>query len=436
MALGGGVFTTTNKVLPGSYINVVSKARSASLLGERGKVAIALPLAWGAGNSITKLTANEFYTDSMAKLGYPLNSDEETMIVLREIFCNASEVLIYNLNPNTTAAKNTEGTVNAVFGGTLGNSITVSVSTNVADAAKVDVVTKVGTTIVDSQTVASTGVPADNDWVKFSNTFNMPDSGTVISLSGGASGSAVDAETALAAFAYEDFNILCAYTGTDQGDYISFTIAQRNEVGKKFQCVVYNVPTANHEGIISVQNTTSHSSSHILTAWVAGAEAACPINKAITNKIYNGELEIQTTLTQKQLEDALTNGKFVFHRVASDVRVLEDINTYVGNTVEKNSEFRYNQTVRVIDQIANDISYLFNTKYIGNIANNAAGRVSLWNDIVKHHKELETIEAIENFDPAEIVVTPHATDKRAVIVQDAVVVMNCMTKMYMTLIIS
>ena len=93
MALGGGVFTTTNKVLPGSYINVVSKARSASLLGERGKVAIALPLAWGTGNSILKLTANEFYTNSMAKLGYPLNSDEEVMIVLREIFCNASSYL-------------------------------------------------------------------------------------------------------------------------------------------------------------------------------------------------------------------------------------------------------------------------------------------------------------------------------------------------------
>ena len=126
----------------------------------------------------------------------------------------------------------------------------------------------------------------------------------------------------------------------------------------------------------------------------------------------------------------------MFHKVGGDVRVLEDINTYTSNTVEKNREFGYNQTVRVIDQIANDVANLFNTKYIGNIANNNAGRISLWNDIVKHHKELETIEAIEAFDSAEIVVSPHATDKRAVIVQDAVRVVNCMTKMYMTLVIS
>ena len=38
--LGGGVFVTQNKILPGSYINFVSLASATSALGERGTVAI------------------------------------------------------------------------------------------------------------------------------------------------------------------------------------------------------------------------------------------------------------------------------------------------------------------------------------------------------------------------------------------------------------
>ena len=44
--------------------------------------------------------------------------------------------------------------------------------------------------------------------------------------------------------------------------------------------------------------------------------------------------------------------------------------------------FKDNQTVRVMDQIANDIAVLFSTKYLGVVPNDAAGRVSLWSDIV------------------------------------------------------
>ena len=59
--------------------------------------------------------------------------------------------------------------------------------------------------------------------------------------------------------------------------------------------------------------------------------------------------------------------------------------------------FSSNQTIRVLDQIANDIAVLFGKKYIGKVPNDASGRVSLWNDIVKHHQELQNIRAIENF---------------------------------------
>ena len=46
MALGGGTFINTNKILPGSYINFVSAKRTSSSLTERGIAAIALELDW------------------------------------------------------------------------------------------------------------------------------------------------------------------------------------------------------------------------------------------------------------------------------------------------------------------------------------------------------------------------------------------------------
>ena len=92
--------------------------------------------------------------------------------------------------------------------------------------------------------------------------------------------------------------------------------------------------------------------------------------------------------------------------------------------------FKENQTVRVIDQIGNDIAVLFNTKYLGAVPNNNAGRVSLWSDIVAHHRELEQIQAIEGFSDGDVVVQQGGT-KKAVVVSDMVTVANAMDKLYM-----
>ena len=41
----------------------------------------------------------------------------------------------------------------------------------------------------------------------------------------------------------------------------------------------------------------------------------------------------------------------------------------------------------------------FNNKYNGKVPNDNAGRISLWNDIVKHHQERNRLRALEDFDP-------------------------------------
>ncbi len=139
---------------------------------------------------------------------------------------------------------------------------------------------------------------------------------------------------------------------------------------------------------------------------------------------------VDTPYTQNQLKAAIKSGQFTFHMVGSDIRVLEDINTMVTTSDTQGEIFKDNQTIRVIDQIGNDIAVLFNTKYLGVVPNDAAGRVSLWSDIVKHHEQLQEIRAIENFLDTDVKVEQGNT-KKSVLVTDFITVVNAMSKLYM-----
>ena len=167
---------------------------------------------------------------------------------------------------------------------------------------------------------------------------------------------------------------------------------------------------------------------------MTGAQAGCEVNKSLTNATYDGEYDVYTDYTQAQLETAIQSGKLILHQVNDQVRVLTDINTFVSSTDEKSSDFSNNQTVRVLDQIGNDIAVVFNTKYLGKVPNDAAGRISLWNDIVKHHEQLQTIRAIENFTSDSVSVEQGET-KKSVLVMDYVTPVNAMEQLYMTVIV-
>lgn len=243
---------------------------------------------------------------------------------------------------------------------------------------------------------------------------------------------------AIAALEGYEFNVLAIYTeeSTDVTAYVNAVKTWR-DAGKKCQGVLYNATTnPDHEGIINVVSTVSdtNADAHALVAWVAGAEAGCAVNKTISNMVYDGEYTVVCDETQTQLEACLDAGEFVFHRDYGEVRVLEDINTLTTISDDKNEDFRYNQTIRVIDQIANDISKLFVTKYLGNIPNNEAGRASFWSDIVAHHRELETINAIEGFDSSLLTVEQGA-NRRSIVVNDAIQVVNTLSTLYMTVIV-
>ena len=63
MALGGGTFTAQNKVLPGTYVNVISR-NSIKNNTESGVVAMPICLDWGPDDKIFEVTADEFEKSS------------------------------------------------------------------------------------------------------------------------------------------------------------------------------------------------------------------------------------------------------------------------------------------------------------------------------------------------------------------------------------
>ena len=65
MALGGGTFLVQNKVLPGAYINFVSRPRAMGHLGERGVLCMGMELDWGADGMIT-VEAEDFQKETKA----------------------------------------------------------------------------------------------------------------------------------------------------------------------------------------------------------------------------------------------------------------------------------------------------------------------------------------------------------------------------------
>lgn len=432
MALGGGTFINTNKILPGSYINFVSAKRTSSSLTERGISAIALELDWCVEGEVFKVTNEEFQRYALKKFGY--DSSHEKLKGLRDLFKNIREGYFYKLN---TGVKAQNKYATAMYGGIRGNDLKIKIETNVNEPSKFDVITLLDNKEVDSQTVANKSELQSNEWVTFNSDITLEaTAGTP--LTGGTNGDPVtgtEYQKFLDKIESYNFHALgCLSTDEDiKNLFVTFTKRMRNEIGAKYKLCLYKHHTCDFEGALSVENSVKDNGEleSSLVYWTTGIEAGCEVNKSNTNKKYDGEFTIDVDYTQLELEEALLAGKFIFHKVGNEVRVLEDINTFVSFTEDKNKDFSSNQTIRVLDQIANDIAIIFNTKFLGKVPNNESGRISLWNEIVKHHKELEKIEAIENFN-ADDVVVEKGNDKKSVIVTDAVEVINAMAKLYMT----
>lgn len=436
MSLGGGAFLVQNKELPGAYINFISKAAATATLSERGIATMPLELDWGVSGEIFAVTNEDFQKNSMEIFGYEYTNDK--LKGLRDLFLNTRLFYGYRLNGNGKKASN--DLAEALYCGVRGNDLKVVVQTNVDDDNFFDVKTILGIDVVDEQTVSKADELTDNKFLKWKTGITL-EAVAGIPLTGGENGqvSGADHQAYLDKAESYTFNTMgiAVTDDTTKSLYAAYNKRLRDEMGVKFQLVVYDYTKPDFMGVISVNNKVLDEGwdEASLVYWVTGASAGCAANKSNQNKKYDGNFIVDTPYTQNQLKAAIKAGKFTFHLVGADVRVLEDINTMITTSDTMGDIFKDNQTIRVIDQIGNDIAVLFNTKYLGVVPNDAAGRVSLWSDIVKHHEQLQEIRAIENFSDADVTVDQGDT-KKSVVVTDLVTIVNAMGKLYMTVTVA
>lgn len=538
MALGGGTWVTQNKTLPGTYENFVSIPNASATLSDRGIASVPMELNWGADGMI-ELELEDFQKHSLNILGYSYNADE--MKPLRELFENAVKVFLYRLNGKGAKASNTYAT--AKYAGTRGNNIKVGITPNVDDPTKWDVTTYVETTAVDIQTVAAATSLVANDFVVWKDGITLSEQAP-LALAGGTNSTVTGADHQAYLDAAESyaFNIMAVETtdNTTKRLYASYQKRMRNDVGKKFQLVLYRY-AADDIGVISVKNmvtdgkttgttytsagvysvtidgtlaaddvitvqgvstTLDATSSASVTAaaeavvanlgtmaeyavtssagvitftekadyygagaptasitsdagtvdvatvtapgesegdvypneaklvyFIAGLQAGCAVSASCQNRRYTGEYTVDTPYTQTQLTAALKAGEFVLHAVNGDVRVLDDINTFVSVTDTQGDAFKDNQCIRVIDQLANDDAVIFSTQYLGVVPNDDAGRISLWSDLVQLRRELLRNRAIENFTDDDLKCMK-GDDKKSVLVIEEIQPVAAMSKLY------
>lgn len=453
MALGGGTWQFQNKILPGTYINFVSKYRAEAAIADRGYATMALPLDWGPEDTVFPVTNEDFQENSMKYFGYDYAADE--LKGIRDLFINAKMVYFYRLANSPVKAANDLAT--AKYGGERGNAFSVEVAANVDEPTKFDVITYVlldgVQTAVDKQKALSTWADVkDNDyvvWKAHSETALKATAATP--LTGGSNGQAVTSKQ------YQDyidavspyyFNVM-GYPGTDKeviGLLKNFVKRMRDDEGAKFQLVVYGDDTADYEGIISIMNKVKDSgeSPASLVYWLTGAEASCAINASLTNAEYDGEYTVDTAYSQLDLKRAIQTGRLVFHGVQENlsgelvgkVKVLTDVNTYTSFTKKKTKDFALNQVIRVLDQLAIDLANLFNKTYLGKEQNNPEGQKALWSDAVTLHKEYQRVSAIQNFKSEDIPIPTRGTEKTSVLYSETVQPTCCMEKLYCAVVVA
>lgn len=448
MALGGGTWQFQNKVLPGTYINFVSRVRAEAAIADRGYATMPITGSWGPVNSVFAVTSEQFQTDSLKLFGYDYTADE--LKGLRDLFLNAQTVFFYRMDNG--GVKATCETATAKYPGTRGNDLSVTVSADVDDPSTFVVSTYMMVdgvkSVIDTQKGKTWADIKDNDFLTFAkhDSTKLAAAANVL-LEGGTDGEDITGlqyQNYIDAISPYYFNTM-GYPGTDSeiiSLLVNFTKRMRDETGAKFQLVVYEAEGTDYEGVISIQNAVEDegASPASLVYWLTGAEASCEINASLTNTVYNGEYTVDTALSQQDLERAIQLGRLVFHNqtrtvsgeLVSDTRVLKDINTFTTFTKTKNSDFSLNQVIRVLDQIAIDVANLFNTTYLGHEQNDDDGRKALWGDIVYLHNEYARIRAIQNFSPEDIPIPQQGTEKTDVVLSYAVQPTCCMEKLYMT----
>lgn len=442
--MAGGTWTSQNKIRPGVYIRFKSSAASGLTVGERGVVTICEPLSWGPVAQVMEVSAD---ADMRQYTGYDITSAKNRF--LAEIFRGSNRtaaprtVLLYRPTASGSAqASASVGTMTATakYPGARGNdlSIVMTALTDPADAFEVSTV--LDGEIVDQQTGKTVADLTSNDWVSFTGTGALS-ANTGTALAGGMDGTVQAAAYAAYLSAIEPYKFdVIIYDGAEttvQTAMVSFVKRIADEAGVYAQLVASGLSNPDSRFVINVGNGVTLSDGTALTAaqctwWVGGAAAGAGYNEDLTYASYPGAVNVSARMTNKQYEDAIKAGNFVFFAEDGQVRVEYDINTLTTYTTDIGQVFHYNRTMRLCNTIANDIYKQFSAGFVGSVNNNDAGRNLFKAAIVGYLLDIQANNGIQNFSADDVEVLPgEAID--AIVVNIAVQAVGSVNKIYITL---
>ena len=445
--MAGGTWNSQSKVLPGVYINVKSKESVSVNVGNRGTVAIPIALNWGASGVQTIMAGD----DLTPYIGYDITSDNA--LFLREMLKGSdttsapTKILLYRLGTGGTKATATIGdlTVTALYVGTRGNDISVSISADPDNVGTYDVTTIVDGAIADKQTITALDNLVANAWVTFSGTGSTITTSTGTALTTGANPTVANSDYATFLTAIEPyyFDILI-YDGTEAtvaNAFAAFITRMNDAVGRKCQLVLSgDATTANTKYVIVVNNGVKLNDGTLIPAtkavyWVGGAEAGANYNQSLTYAQYPNAVEANPKLSDAQLQTAVENGLLVFSDDFGIVKICTDINSKKTVTPTEGAEFKKNRVMRVLMQFCNDTYEHFSKYFIGKVDNNDSGRSLLRQWIIGYLNEMQANNGVQNFSAEDVTIAQgNAVD--SVIVNVAVQPTDAVEKVYVSVTVT
>lgn len=445
----GGIWLVQNKVRPGAYINFVSVPKALGTLGERGTVAVGMPMTWGPEGELIHLTGDELLNGaSLAKVGVTA-VDTEASLPYRVALAGCFNALLYRTDEGGEKATATilaeTLSVSAKYTGSTGNKITVVTLKDKPETGSFTIQILVNNLLRESFVVTAITELSDIesayvDFEVLNEEAAIPETAGV-ALAGGINGT-VNKELYPEFWNLLDtknFQTLAMY---DTDASIAPLLKDKVEIwrekrGKKVQAVVYDYPDADYEGIISVdqgfKTSTETVDTTLFPIWVASMTAGAEVNESLTCAVVENGAEIINPVLEDEIEDALNAGRFILsYRQDGAVCVEKDINSLHSFTVDKNYAFSKNRVIRCLDEIGNTAALVFNRNYAGKVDNDAIGRNQYKTELISMFDTLQGIRAIQNFDGASDVTVLPGEAIDAVVVDVVVQPVDSMEKLYMT----
>lgn len=292
----------------------------------------------------------------------------------------------------------------------------------------------------------------ENDWPELATSedkllagFALDGANKVLVYNLGVTRDASAVNAALVALKTTKFDVLCyPYDTVETDDTIKASIeawvtAMVEDEGVYIQAVLANYVADNDFCINVVQGlvkgTTTYTAAQV-TAWVAGITAGATVYQSNTGKICTWADDVSPRMTKSEMEAAITAGKFIFKvNNVGAVSCVYDINSLTTVTVEKGKMFTKNRCIRCVSGINNDVVEVFESNYKGKINNNDTGRSLFKAALVDYFNELQRLQAIQNFEPDDVVISA-GNDTDAAIVDIAVQFVDAIEKVYMTVNLS